>query len=94
VGERGEGESPHTARAPVLWADRRGRAGRHFPRWASKPLTPLNWWTRGSPPYQGPRGDTLGPGVTGERAEGKRFLSLVRGWSTGRPSIRRLEMAH
>jgi hypothetical protein len=44
------------------------------PGWASNPLTPLDeGWTRGSPRYQDPQGDTLGPGVTGERAEGERF---------------------
>jgi hypothetical protein len=29
-------------------------------------------WTRGSPRYQGPWGDTLGPGYTGERVERER----------------------
>ena len=38
---------------------------------------------KGQPPYQGPWGDTLGPGDIGERAEGERFPhrqeSLVQG---------------
>jgi hypothetical protein len=77
-GKRVEGESPNLARALVLWAGECRRAARLFPlgpRWASKPLTLLygGGWTRGSPQYQGPRGETLGLDMR-ERAEGERFL--------------------
>ena len=58
-GKREEGENPHLARVPVLWAGGWGRTARRFPLgpgWASgcvKPLTPLGvGWTRGSPWYQ------------------------------------------
>jgi hypothetical protein len=50
-----------------------------------------------APDTRGPHGDTLGPGVMGERAEGRevptqaRVLSLGLDWSTGRPSKGRLE---
>jgi hypothetical protein len=63
----------------VLWAGRLRRTARHFPLGsgrASKPLTPLDGGggaTRGSPGYQGPWGDTLGPRDMGERAAGERF---------------------
>jgi hypothetical protein len=64
VGEGGE-DNPRLARVPsMLWAGGCKRAARRFllgPRWAPKPLTPLNkgWWTRGSSRYQGPWRDTL-----------------------------------
>jgi hypothetical protein len=84
VGERGEGESPRPARVPVLWAGRCGRTAWCFllgPRWSSgcvKSLTPHGWgWTRGSPQYQGPQGNTLSPGDRGERFP-RRRESLVQ----------------
>jgi hypothetical protein len=88
----------------MLWSGRLGRSAWCFPLgsgWASKPLIPLDGgWTRGSPWYQGPRGDTLGPRVMGERAEGERFPrrreSLVQALTGAQegPSIGRLEVAH
>jgi len=81
-GKRVEGKSPRPARIPpMLWAGRHGRTVRRFPLspgWASKPLTPLDGgWEggvdKGQPPIPGPRGDTLCPRDTGERAEGERF---------------------
>jgi hypothetical protein len=104
MGETGEGRSPCPARVPpVLWAGGCRRAARHFPLgpgWASKPLIPLNGgWTRDSPRYQDPWGDTLCPEVKGEGREREvpmqvRVRSPGLDWSTARPSIRRLEMAH
>jgi hypothetical protein len=45
-GRGGRKDSPCSARVPLMfWAGRHGRATRPFllgPRWASKPLTPLN----------------------------------------------------
>ena len=64
-GKRGE-DSPCLARVPpMLWAGGHGRAARCFP------LGP--GWASGQPPIPGDPGDTLGPGDTGERAEGERF---------------------
>ena len=104
---RRDGESPCLARVPVLWACGREITAGCFPLspgWASgcvKPLDPTCWGVdKGQPPISGARGNTLSPGVTGERAEGERFPrrqeSLVwdLDWSTGRPSDRRLETAH
>ena len=58
-GKRGGEDSQCPARVPpILWAGRRGRAARRFPlspRWASKPLTPLNGGGQGAAPNQGPR---------------------------------------
>jgi hypothetical protein len=52
-GKEGKGGQPALARvSSMLWAGRFKRSARHFPlgpRWASKPLTPLDEvWTRGS----------------------------------------------
>jgi hypothetical protein len=56
-------DNPLLARVPpMLWAGRCRRAARCFPlapRWASKPLTPLDGgWTMGSP-QRGWGGNTL-----------------------------------
>jgi hypothetical protein len=59
----------------MLWAGGCRRAARHFPlgpRWASKPLTPLDGG--GEPPKPGGSGVTpCSPRFMGERAEGERF---------------------
>ena len=58
-------------------------------------------WTRGSPETKrGPRFIPCSPGVMGERAKGREVPTQARvstedfGWSTGRPSIGRSEMAY
>ena len=58
-------------------------------------------WTRGSPETKrGPRFIPCSPGVMGERAKEREVPTQARvstedfGWSTGRPSIGRSEMAY
>ena len=106
LGKEGLGISPRPARvSPMLWAGICGRAARGFPLgpgWASKPLTPLDrGWTRGSPETKrGPRFIPCSPGVMGERAKEREVPTQARvstedfGWSTGRPSIGKSEMAY
>jgi hypothetical protein len=61
-GRGGREDSPRPARGPpILWAGECGRAARHFPlpRWASKPLTPLDGgggYGQGAAPNQGAPG--------------------------------------